>query len=130
MKKFAVLWSLCAGAMDALTGLLLILCPSLVLRLLGIPPLTPETTTFLAWVGVFVASVGLSYGWSLRGGTAAETVWGFTAMIRLAVAAFLSWQILSRNLPPAWATVAISDALVATIQIVGLRAGWWKDRST
>lgn len=126
MKKTAIPWSKAAGAMDAGTGLMLILFPELVLRLLGIPEPPPEARTFLRWIGVFVASTGLSYLWALRGGIAAETVWGFTAMIRLAVAIFLTVMILSGALPAPWALVAVADAAVAAVQIFGLKAGWWK----
>jgi len=127
MKRLALFWSLAVGAMDALTGLLLILSPALVLRLLGIADLTAETTVFLSWIGVFVAAIGLSYALSLRGGRAAETVWTFTAMVRFSVAAFLAVKIASGNLPVGWSLVAAADAAVATVQVIGLKAGCWKD---
>jgi hypothetical protein len=126
MKRLALFWSLAVGAMDALTGLLLILSPALVLRLLGIAEPPAETLVFLSWIGAFVAATGLSYGLSWRGVSAAETVWAFTAMIRLSVAAFLTVKIASGSLPAGWAMVAAADAAVATVQMVGLKAGWWK----
>jgi hypothetical protein len=126
MKRLALFWSLAVGAMDALTGLLLILSPALVLRLLGITEPPAETLVFLSWIGAFVAATGLSYGLSWRGVSAAETVWAFTAMIRLSVAAFLTVKIASDSLPAGWAMVAAADAAVATVQMVGLKAGWWK----
>jgi hypothetical protein len=127
MKRLALFWSLAVGAMDALTGLLLILSPALVLRLLGIAELPAESLVFLSWIGVFVAATGLSYGLSWRGGIAAETVWTFTAGVRFSVAALLAVKIASGNLPAAWAMVAAADAAVATVQVIGLKAGWWKD---
>ena len=127
MKRLALFWSLAVGAMDALTGLLLILSPALVLRLLGIAELPAETLVFVSWIGVFVAATGLSYGLSWRGGIAAETVWTFTAGVRFSVAALLAVKIASGNLPAAWAMVAAADAAVATVQVIGLKAGWWKD---
>ena len=126
MKRLALFWSLAVGAMDALTGLLLILSPAFVLRLLGIA-VPPAETVFLSWIGVFVAATGLSYGLSWRGGSAAETVWTFTAGVRISVAAFLAVKTASGILPTAWLTVAAADAAVATVQILGLKAGWWKD---
>ena len=126
MKRLALFWSLAVGAMDALTGLLLIVSPALVLRLLGIAELPAEALVFLSWIGVFVAATGLSYGLSWRGGSAAETVWTFTAGVRFSVAAFLAVKIASGNLPAAWAMVAAADAAVATVQVIGLKAGWWK----
>ncbi len=127
MKRLALFWSLAVGAMDALTGLLLVLSPAFVLRLLGIAVPPAETLVFLSWIGVFVAATGLSYGLSWRGGSAAETVWTFTAGVRISVAGFLAVKIASGILPTAWLTVAATDAAVAMVQILGLKAGWWKD---
>ena len=127
MKRLALFWSLAVGAMDALTGFLLIFSPALVLRLLGIAELPAETLVFLSWIGVFVAATGLSYGLTWRGGNAAETVWTFTAGVRFSVASFLAVKIASGSLPMAWAMVAAADAAVATVQVIGLKAGWWKD---
>jgi hypothetical protein len=128
MRKIALIWSLGAGAMDAVTGLLLVFAPEQVLELLGIAVPSAESLVFLSWIGVFVASVGLSYVLVLRGGAAAATVWIFTALVRLAVAAFLVAQIRAGRLPMAWATVALADAMVACLQIIGLRLGCWTDR--
>lgn len=128
MKRIALIWSLGAGVMDAATGLLLVFAPERVLELLGIAVPPAESRVFLSWIGVFVASVGLSYVLALRGGAAAATVWIFTALVRLAVAAFLVAQIRAGTLPMAWATVALADATVACLQIIGLRLGCWTDR--
>ena len=125
MKRIACLWSLAFGAMDALTGLLLVISPALVIRLLAIPE--PGPLEFLSWVGVFVGSVGLSYGLVLRGTAAAETVWSFTALVRFAVAGFLTVKILRGTMPVQWLSVAATDAIVATVQCIGLRKGWWRD---
>ncbi len=125
---FLKIWSLGVGAMDALTGLLLVISPTLVLSLLRITPPAPESLIFLSWIGIFVMAVGLSYGLvfsmeSARG----ETVWTFTALVRLLVALFLTAKIITGTLPIAWGIVAISDAVVALIQIMILRKGWWKE---
>lgn len=128
MKKiqFLKFWSMAVGSMDAVTGLLLIFVPALVLGLLGIAPPSPDAMVFLSWMGVFVCGVGLSYGLALGRRTRGETVWMFTALIRAMVAAFLIVRIVHGSLAPAWAAVAVSDALVAIVQIVILRAGWWR----
>ncbi|MEO5716655.1 MAG: hypothetical protein ABIT37_24465 [Luteolibacter sp.] len=125
--KFLRYWSIAVGAMDALTGLLLILAPGPVLRLLGIVPPPAEALVFLSWIGVFVMAVGLSYAMALGRRGRGEAVWGFTSMVRMMVAVFLTIQILAGTLVPAWALVGAADAFVAVVQIVILRKGWWRE---
>jgi hypothetical protein len=120
-------WSVGAGGMDAVTGLLLIVAPLMVLRLLGIATLAADALIFLNWVGVFVMAVGLSYGLALTGRARGETVWMFTGMVRLLVAAFLTVRVISGAMEPAWLLVAVSDGLVAAGQGAILLAGWWKE---
>lgn len=120
-------WSLCVGSMDAVTGLLLIFVPRLVLQLLGIKPPDETAEVFLGWMGVFITGVGLSYAWALRNAAEGELVWKITAMIRLMVAAFISWKIGSGELETAWLSVALADAAVAAIQLQILRLGWWRE---
>lgn len=123
---FLKFWSVAVGSMDAATGLLLIFVPALVLGMLGITPPSPDALVFLSWIGVFVCGVGLSYGLALGKPSRGETVWVFTALIRSMVAVFLTVRIINGTLAPAWMVVGISDAFVAVVQIVILRAGWWK----
>ncbi len=123
---FLRLWSIGVGGMDAMTGGLLIVAPALVLKLLGIATPSPDALVFLSWMGVFIASVGLSYGMALGKRARGETVWAFTAMVRLLVALFLTVKILDGTLVAAWAIVGASDAIVGIGQIIILRAGWWK----
>jgi hypothetical protein len=129
MKKITILkwWSVGTGAMDAVTGLLLIVAPLLVLRLLGIAPLANESLVFLSWVGVFVMAVGLSYGLALTGRARGEVVWMFTGLVRAMVAAYLTIKVLCGALEPAWLLVAAGDGIVAVAQGAILRAGWWKE---
>lgn len=124
--QFLRFWSLAVGAMDAITGLLLIVAPGLVLGVLGIAKPSPDALVFLSWMGVFICGVGLSYGLALGRRSRGETVWVFTALIRAMVAVFLTVKIMQGSLAPAWAVVGVSDALVAVVQITILRAGWWK----
>ena len=122
------LWSLCMGGMDACTGLLLVFAPALVLRLLGIAPPAGEGLVFVSWIGIFVMSVGLSYGLALGGNASrGEAVWIFTALVRTMVAAFLTIKCLGGSLAAAWLIVAASDAFVAAGQWVILRLGWWRE---
>lgn len=124
--QFIRIWSVAMGAMDAMTGLLLVFFPGQVLKLLGIGLPSADALVFLSWIGVFVCGVGLSYGLALGRRSQGEAVWMFTALVRSMVAVFLLIQILSAALVPAWGLVAFSDAAVALVQVVILRLGWWK----
>jgi hypothetical protein len=125
---FLKFWSVAVGSMDALTGLLLVIAPGFVLQLLGIAAPSPDAMVFLSWIGIFVMAVGLSYGFALgkhRG--RGETVWAFTALVRILVAGFLTLKIAGGSLESAWAVVALSDFVVAVVQIVILRKAWWRE---
>jgi hypothetical protein len=95
--------------------------------MLKIEPPSADALVFLSWIGVFVMSVGLSYGLALGKRGRAEAVWVFTSLVRIMVAVFLMVRILDGSLQRAWALVALSDAVVALIQIAILRAGWWRE---
>ena len=125
--KFLRFWSVAVGSMDAVTGLLLIFVPALVLKLLGIETPSADAVVFRSWMGVFVAGVGLSYGMALSKRSRGETVWAFTAMIRILVAIFLTARILDGSLAVNWAVVGACDGIVGVSQIAILRLGWWKE---
>ena len=126
--RFLKGWSLAAGVMDAVTGLMLVFVPGLVLSLLMIEASSPEAMIYLRWIGVFVLAVGLSYGIALGGcPQRGETVWWFTALVRGCVAVFLMVQIAGGRMAPAWVVVAMSDGAVAAVQLAILRLGWWKE---
>ena len=127
--KFLKFWSIAVGSMDALTGLLLIFVPGLVLQMLKIGQPSADALVFLSWIGVFVMSVGLSYGLALGRRGRGEAAWVFTSLVRIMVAVFLTVRILDDSLPNAWALVAVADASVAMVQIAVLRAGWWREVS-
>lgn len=122
------LFCLFAGGGDAVTGLLLVAAPRLVLRLLGIA-LPAADLVLLRWIGVFVACVGCAYlyPWLLGAGlrrrlrTAAE----ITAGVRLAVALFIGIAVASGGLEAPWTTVGVYDALVAAAQIGLLARGFF-----
>jgi hypothetical protein len=120
-------WSVAVGAMDALTGLLLVLVPSFVLGLLGIPAPGDPVLVFVSWIGVFVMGVGLSYGLVFGSRRAGALVWTFTAGIRLMVCVFLTIQVVAGRMPAAWMWVAGADGFVAAVQLRVLRLGWWKE---
>lgn len=126
-KRLLYGWSACAGSMDTITGFLLILMPEFVLNVLGITVPENGPSVFLSWIGVFVASVGLSYAWAFGGVPQVKIVWKITAMIRLMVATFICWKIGTGELQPAWFLVALSDAFVGLTQLVVLRLNWWRE---
>lgn len=121
-----LLFCLFAGGGDAVTGLLLLMAPGFVLRLLGIT-VPGDNLILLRFVGVFVGSVGLAYlyPWLLRGESRLRTAVEITAGVRLAVALFLSFAVLTGRLDLPWATVGAYDALVATAQIGLLARGFF-----
>jgi uncharacterized protein YjeT (DUF2065 family) len=119
-----------AGLCDATTGLLLIGCPEFTLRLMGLS-LIPQPIAFVRYIGVFVMSVGLSYLWTAARWPLNEhvalvwmTQWKMTALIRMSVAVFITWQVLVHALEFHWITVGLTDGLLAVVQIVGLEQEW------
>lgn len=122
---FLKLWSAGVGVMDAFTGLLLIFAPSFTLRMLGITPSADEV--LIGWIGVFVMSVGLSYGMAVTRTRHGEPIWMFTALVRTAVAVFVTAHVVGGSLEARWILVAITDAAVAVVQWMILRAAWWKE---
>jgi hypothetical protein len=125
------LFCLFAGGGDAVTGLLLVAAPRLVLRLLGAAE-PGEDLILLRFVGVFVGCVGLAYlyPWLYRGlrrDHRLVAVAELTAGIRLAVALFLGFALMTGRLDLPWATVGAYDALVASAQIGLLARGLFGD---
>lgn len=124
------LFCLLAGGGDAVTGLLLIAAPRLVLRLLGIT--VPDgDLAFLRWVGVFVGCVGFAYlyPWLLEAGVQRSrrvlALAEMTAGVRLAVALFVGIAVAAGWLDLPWVAVGGYDALVATAQIGLLARGFF-----
>ncbi len=119
-RDIAPLFALGAGLGDLGTGLVLVLAPELVLRLLGLPPVAE--TVLLRFVGVFVASVGAAYFWPFLGEPRARpgrlrAAFALTAVPRVAVAVFLAAAVAAGALAPAWLLVGGYDALVALVQL-------------
>lgn len=126
-KSYLQIGSLCVGAMDAMTGLLLVLCPALVLRLLGVGGFPADSLVYMSWIGAFVLSVGLGYGFVLRGTEAAKAVWCVTALARAIVCVFIVAQVAMGKLVAPWLLVAATDGIVACVQVLGLKAKWWEN---
>ena len=122
-----MLFCLLAGGGDAATGLLLLAAPQLVLRLLGMTA-PGEDLVLLRFVGVFVACVGLAclYPWLLHDrGHRVRTAIEITTGVRLAVALFLGFAVMTGRLDLPWMTVGAYDALVAVAQIGLLVRGFF-----
>lgn len=127
-RRGPFLFCLLAGGGDALTGLLLLAAPRLVLRLLGIAAPGGDLI-FLRFVGVFVGSVGCVYlyPWlSQERGSRVATTLEITAGIRLAVALFLGFAVMWSRLDLPWATVGAYDALVAIAQMGLMAQGYFR----
>jgi hypothetical protein len=122
------------GGADAATGLLLLAAPARVLALLGAPQpaASPLATAMLPWrwVGVFVGAVGLAYLYPLlprwRNAARLRGVLEVTALLRAAVALFVTATLLASALPPGWWLVAATDAALAASQVALLRRGEWE----
>jgi hypothetical protein len=130
-------WQLAAlvalGAGDLVTGVALVAAPAFVLGLLGFAPVTPAATIFVRWIGVFVAAIGGAYLLPFRVGDKRErherlrAALEWTALVRLAVAAFVAIAVLTAALPERWCFVGGYDAFAATAQLA-LLAAWARPR--
>ena len=130
LRHWLSFYQYCAGLCDATTGLLLIGCPVFTLRLMGVS-LIPQPVAFVRYIGVFVMSVGLTYLWTAARWPLNEhvallwsTQWKITALIRMSVAVFVTWQVLVHALEARWITVGLTDGLLAAVQIVGVEREW------
>lgn len=119
--------ALAAGLMDASTGVALVWAPALVLAGLRVPPVGPEATLFLRWVGVFVGGVGAGYLWALvRGGEERlRDVFELTCLLRALVGGFVTIAVLRGALAAGWTLVAVTDLGLALVQawLLGREAG-------
>lgn len=124
-------FSLAAGSMDAVTGLLLLAAPRFALNLFGAPAPAEGDDILMRFIGAFVLGVGLAYFVALstrdrlRSLTRLEGTWGATAAIRASIALFTAAAVASGDLGYSWLVVCASDAAVAAVQFRGLAAGWF-----
>lgn len=119
-------WSAAVGSMDACTGLLLIFAPEFTLNLMKLS-VPADALPYQSWIGAFVLSTGLAYGWAIpqpsneREKGSREVIWKMTALVRTVIALFLTSRILTGGLSVGWSTVAATDAVVALVQWVALK---------
>jgi hypothetical protein len=127
--RLATLLAGVAGAMDAATGLGLVLLPSFTLRMMGVAAPTGDALVFLRWVGAFVGAVGASYLIALlRGGAMRlREVFVFTLVFRAAAGGYAAWAVASGALDWRWITVALTDGALVAVQVWLLRRGGWND---
>lgn len=124
-ERGRTLFCLLAGGGDAVTGLLLVAAPALVLSLLGLGH--PDGSLILVrFVGVFVGCVGFAYlypwllfdsGCQRRRERRIVSALEITAGVRLAVALFIGIAVAAAQLDLPWAAVGTYDALVALAQL-------------
>lgn len=118
-------YALFVGGMDTVTGVLLVLSPELVLRLMLVREL-PAEPVWLRFIGGFVAGVGLTYLHPLvsraprRVELLAATL-ELTAIVRGSVGLVVAACIARGALTPAWLSVALTDLALAAFQIVLVR---------
>ena len=125
-RRVVVLWSVAVGAMDFVTGCLLVAAPAWTLVQMRVPVPGDEALPFLSWIGVFVGMVGASYllGLLRRSGISLVMVWRLTAWFRAAVAVFVFVSIATGRLDAAWWLVGVTDVVIAVVQSIGLRRKW------
>jgi hypothetical protein len=128
-RPILLAYQLLTGLSDTLTGALLIIAPTLALRLMGLT-VPADALPFISFIGAFVFSVGLAclFGTRVvlqRGSPCrVETVWLLTAITRASVAIFVVAQVLDHTLQAGWLTVAFADGACVIIQAIGMRKGW------
>jgi len=121
MTRGVRLYCSLVGAVDTVTGLLLLIVPLLTLRMMFVRTM-PAEPLFVRFIGVFVASVGVMYLYPFlgrsRGATDArlQVVLETTTIVRGGVATFLLVAVLAGALEPAWSVVLVSDGLLAVVQ--------------
>ena len=125
-KKWANLFCILAGLCDGSTGPMLVFAPVFTLKLMGVAVI-PEDTTFIRFIGAFVGAVGFSYLFPFlftRGEARDRLLTGVltsATIIRISIASFTTFAIAAGLLDRTWISVPLSDAFLATCQIVLLR---------
>lgn len=131
-RPILLAYQLLAGASDTTTGSLLLVAPSLTLRLMELH--APEAAmVYLSFVGAFVFALGLAYLYgaylvACKGcRRKLEIVWLLTAFTRASVASFVVFQVMASALEAGWLTVAVADGVLTLFQAIGLRKGWLRN---
>ncbi len=117
--RFARLLALCAGMLDFSTGLGLMFLPAKILPLMRVELPASDALTYLRFVGAFVTAVGASYLWAwLRGDiNRLRNMLELTILFRLSAGGYSAVAIGLCWLPVAWASVPITDFVLAGVQL-------------
>ena len=120
-RKIILSVTLLVGAMDTLTGLLLMFLPEITIGLMGIT--IPYTDwIFIRFVGAFVFGVGSTYLIGFISSTVfnnwneLRSIWKITAWIRFSICVFTSITIIGGWIDPAWIGVPLTDGAFAVFQ--------------
>lgn len=127
--KLAKGLALAAGAMDAATGLALVVAPLLTLQAMRLSEPGAEALAFLRWIGAFVCAVGCSYLVVLARGGAGRLreVLVTTMTFRAAAGGYCAVAVLGGALERGWITVAVTDGALVVAQLWLLRREGWCD---
>ena len=127
--RLARLVAACAGLLDSLTGVGLMLAPGLTLRAMLVPPPGPEALIYVRFIGCFVGAVGGSYLLALRQGGPRElrAMLGYTLIFRLAAGLFTAAAVFAGALTLPWLTVSFTDLILVAVQTWLLRASKSQD---
>ena len=126
-QLFIHVFSLLAGLMDSMTGLLLILFPEMTLKLMGIPG-EMHPPALIGFIGAFVLANGSLYLWAQVIGKRQspwlilQHIWLVTAWVRICVGLTTGVSVLNGQLMLAWISVPITDLFVAGIQLYWIRS--------
>lgn len=118
LPRWTPVMAVVVGAMDAATGIGLVAAPHWTLSRMGIVPPGSEALDYVRFVGVFVAAVGLSYGWAwLRGSeNRLRMVLEFTLLFRAGAGTFTAMMVLAGGWPVAWLAVSVTDLGLVLLQ--------------
>jgi len=135
MKKSEMIgtwYVILAGCCDGLTGIMLMVMPVSTLVMMGVASPVVEPV-YMRWIGAFVYSVGFSYFIPFLSCTPEArrrrsiSVLETTLWIRIVIATFTTVSIIRGELDITWMAVPLSDITLATIQVVLLKLGVFKE---
>lgn len=117
-----------AGAMDTVTGILLMVLPQFTLSMMGLG-VADAALVYVQFIGAFVFGVGSLYLWGFCGArflalwSGLAGIFYATAWVRFVIFAFVTVTVLNGLLEPLWITVALTDGALAVGQVLWLWRG-------
>ena len=118
-------YTVIVGAMDALTGLALVVAPAVTLGLMGASAPGAEAMEYVRFIGAFVAAVGASYLWIAAGRAPAAFRAGLwvTLFFRLGAGGFALTAVLRGVFDAGWLIVGATDLGCVAVQAWFLAKG-------